>query len=188
MSTSIAGTVTVEELLAMPEDGMDREVIRGQLKERPMTYRNRFHARVVARISFLLTQWQERSTPGQGQIHAGEAGCILRRDPDTIVGIDVAYFSAEVMDRQSEETTLVEGPPKLAVEVLSPSDKTEGVRDKVLEYLSAGVQLVWVVDPYFHTVTVHRPDAPPEMFNDQQMLSGAEVLPSLEIPVVEMFS
>lgn len=39
----------------------------------------------------------------------------------------------------------------------------------------------------FHTVTVHRPDALPEMFNDQQTLSGGVVLPGLEIPVVEMF-
>ena len=70
MSTSIAGTVTAEELLAMPEDGMDREVIRGQ---------------------------------------------------------------------------------------------------------------------YFHTVTVHRPDAPPEIFNDRQTFSGGEVLPGLTILVAELF-
>ena len=123
----------------------------------------------------------------RGEVHAGEVGCILRRDPDTTVGIDVAYFSAEVMARQTDGTTLVEGAPQLAVEVLSPSDKTEEIRDKVLEYLAAGVELVWVVDPYFHTVTVHRPSAPPEMFNNEETLTGGATLPGLEIAVAELF-
>ncbi len=55
----------------------------------------------------------------------------MRRDPNTLVGIDVAYFSAEVLERQTDETTLIEGPPTLAIEVLSPSDRTEDIRDKV---------------------------------------------------------
>ena len=51
MSTAFAAGMTVEELLALPEDGMDRELIRGQLKAKPMTYRNRFYARAVTRIA-----------------------------------------------------------------------------------------------------------------------------------------
>jgi Uma2 family endonuclease len=70
---------------------------------------------------------------------------------------------------------------------LSPSDSTEGIREKVLVYLAAGVALVWIVDPYFHTVTVHRPGARPEMFNDEETLSGGAALPGLEIAVAELF-
>jgi Uma2 family endonuclease len=92
-----------------------------------------------------------------------------------------------VVARQSDETTLVEGAPRLAVEVLSPSDKTEEIRDKVLEYLAAGVELVWVVDPYFHTVTVHRPASRPEMFNDEETLTGGAALPRLETAVADLF-
>jgi Uma2 family endonuclease len=99
----------------------------------------------------------------------------------------VAYFSTEVMQRQSADTTVIEGAPQLAVEVLSPSDKMEEVRDKVREYLAAGVELVWIVDPYFHTVTVHQPAAPPKMFNDQETLAGGSTLPGLEIAVGDIF-
>jgi Uma2 family endonuclease len=187
MSTAIAAGMTAEELLGLPENGTDRELMRGELKEKPMTYRNRFHVQAVAKITHLLFQWLERQPADNGVVASGEVGCILRRDPDTVVGIDVAYFSAELMARQTDETTLVEGPPKLAVEVLSPSDKTEEIRDKVLEYLAAGVEMVWIVDPYFYTVTVHRPTAPPEMFNNEETLSGGATLPGLEIAVAELF-
>ncbi len=187
MSTAIAAGMTVEELLALPEDGMDRELIRGQLKEKPMTYRNRFHTQAVTNVAYGLKRWLVQRPEPRGEIHTGEVGCILRRDPDTTVGIDVAFFSADVVARQSDETTLVEGVPKLAVEVLSLSDKTAEVRDKVLEYLAAGVELVWVVDPYFHTVTVHRPAGRPEMFNDEETLTGGAALPGLEIAVADLF-
>jgi len=179
--------MTTEELLALPENGMERELIRGQLREKPMTYRNRFHTRAVSKVAYGLVRWLEQRPEPRGEIHTGEVGCILRRDPDTVVGIDVAYFSAEVIARQSEKTTLVEGPPRLAVEVLSPSDKAEEIRDKVLEYLAAGVELVWIVDPYFHTVTVHRPAAQPEMFNSEETLAVASTLPGLEIAVADLF-
>ena len=187
MSTAMAPGMTAEELLALPENGMDRELIRGELKEEPMTYRNRFHTRAVTKVAHGLELWLEQRPEPRGEVHTGEVGCILRRDPDTTVGIDVAYFSADMMARQSDDTTLVEGAPQLAVEVLSPSDKTEEIRDKVLEYLAAGVELVWIVDPYFHTVTVHRPTGRPEMFNDEETLSGGTTLPGLEIRVEDIF-
>jgi Uma2 family endonuclease len=187
MNVAIAAGVTVEELLALPETGTDRELIRGELKEKPTTSRNRFNARAVTRIAYGLERWLEQTSMPRGQVHSGEVGCILRRDPDTVVGIDVAYFSADVMARQSDDSTLVEGSPVLAVEVLSPSDSTERIRDKVLEYLAAGVALVWIVDPYFHTVTVHRSGARPEMFNDEESLSGGSALPGLELAVVDLF-
>ena len=43
-------TVTTEQLLAMPDDGMERWLIRGELREKPMTVRNRFHSRALIRV------------------------------------------------------------------------------------------------------------------------------------------
>lgn len=187
MGTTLAAGVTAEDLLAAPNDGVDRELILGQLKEKPMTVRNRFHTRAVTNLAYRLKDWLERLPPPRGEVHTGEVGCILRRDPDTVVGIDVAYFSADVMARQRDDTTLIEGQPTLAVEVLSPSDRTDDIRDKVLEYLAAGVPLIWIVDPYFRTITVHRPGKRPEMFNDEETLSGDATLPDFEIAVASLF-
>ncbi len=187
MDAILAARMTAEDLFAVPDDGVDRELIQGQLKEKPMTVRNRFHTRAVTNLAYRLKDWLECRPQQRGEVHTGEVGCVLRRAPDTLVGIDVAYFSAEVMERQTNDTTLIEGPPTLAIEVLSPSDRTEDIRDKVLEYLAADVPLIWIVDPYFRTVTVHRPGKRPKMFNDGETLSGDVTLPDFEIAVASLF-
>lgn len=190
MSTATVAKMTIAEFLALPDDGKERWLINGQLHEEGevgMTYRNRFHTRVEAAIARLLGNWAKQRPEPRGEVHSGEVGCILRPDADTLVGIDVAYFSAETMARQTEDTTLIDGPPVLAVEVLSPSDSTEDIRDKVLEYLAAGVELVWIVDPYFHTVTVHRPHMRPEMFNVDDTLTGGDAMPGFSVAVADLF-
>ena len=186
MSTATS-PITTKQLMAMPEDGMDRELIRGELRERPMTKRNRFHTRTVSRITYLLERWCTDQPGSLGEVHSGEVGTILRREPDTTVGIDVAYFSAETMARQTDATTLIEGQPRLAVEVLSPSDKLEEIREKVLEYLDVGVDLVWIVDPYFQTVQVHRRDSAPVTYNREQEMTGGDILPGLTFAVADIF-
>ncbi len=180
--------ITTEELLAMPDDGMERWILRGELWERPMTKRNRFHSEVTARISQLLGNWLDSQPVPRGQVYDGEAGCILARDPDTTVGIDVVYISPELAAKQSDETTLIDGVPTLAVEVLSPNDTTEEITEKVETYLGAGVPLIWVVHPNFRTVTVHRPGEEPELFNVREELSGEPHLPGLRIRVESIFS
>ena len=104
-----------------------------------------------------------------------------------MVGIDAAFFSAESVARQSDETTLIEGAPVLAVEVLSPSDKVEEINEKITTYLAHGSAMVWIVAPYIRTVQVHRPKSPPEMFNVAQSLSGGDLLPGLEFAVADLF-
>lgn len=188
MSAPLAASLmTTEQLLATPEDGMDRDLIRGELRERPMTRRSRLHARTESRLSYLLNLWLDSQPEPRGEVLAGEAGCILCRDPDTTVGIDVAYISPEMASRQSDETTLFEGPPVLAVEILSPSDKQEDIDEKVEEYLAAKVALVWVVNPRFRTVTVFRSDTEPELFNVRQELSADPYLPGFRIVVKDLF-
>ncbi|MFO0844576.1 MAG: Uma2 family endonuclease [Gemmataceae bacterium] len=180
--------MTTAELLALPDDGMERWILRGELWEKPMTKRNRFHSGATARIAQLLGNWLDAQPAPRGEILDGEAGCILSHDPDTTVGIDVVYVSAEVMAKQSADTTLIDGAPILAVEVLSPNDTTEEITSKVKGYLDAGVPLVWVVHPQFRTVTVHRPGEEPELFNVKQELSGEPHLPGLKLRVEAIFS
>jgi Uma2 family endonuclease len=179
--------ITTEELLAMPENGVDRWLIRGQLRERPMTVRNRYHSRTMIRIGRLLEAWLEEQPEPRGEMLCGEAGVILKHDPDTTVGVDVVYISAEVAARQSDDTTLIDGVPTLAVEILSPSDTQEDTHEKISEYLRAGVPLVWIVDPEDRTVRIYRPDARPQLFNEDQELTGDPHLPGFRTPVRRMF-
>src|SRR5438270_9622952 len=93
MSVAIAEAVTTtEELLEMPQNGTERWLIRGQLRERTMTVRNRWHSRIMVCVAHVLENWRERQPEPRGSVLCGEAGCRLRRDPDSTVGIDVVYI------------------------------------------------------------------------------------------------
>jgi hypothetical protein len=46
--------MSTEELLAIPEDGTDRWLIAGELRERRSTQRGRFHSRAQARVTKFL--------------------------------------------------------------------------------------------------------------------------------------
>ncbi len=179
--------MTTEEMLALPDNGMDRELINGQLRERPMTYRNRWHSRAVARVIYLIELWLESQPDPRGQVLGGEAGFRLRRDPDTTVGIDAAYVSPEVASHEPDDTTLVVGAPILAVEVLSPSDTHEDITEKVDAYLRAGVRYVWIVDTHYQTVHVYRPNAKPRLFNLDEELTAEPEMPGLKVRVADIF-
>lgn len=180
--------LTTEELLALPDDGLDRELIRGELRERPMTTRGAPHCRVTYNLSYLLGHWLRRQSHPRGAVYAGDIRVRLRREPDSFVGIDIAFISPEHEAHTPKNATFLEGPPVLAVETISPSDTAESIAEKVKEYLEAGVALVWEVNPYYRTVTVHRPDAEPTLVNNIQELTAEPHLPGFCIPVAEIFA
>ena len=194
MSVEVAERpMTTEEFLALPGDGVERWLIEGRLREwrklgeAGVTKRNRDHSLLLIQIGHLLKLWLSQQPKPRGQVLGGEAGCRLRRDPDTSVGIDVVYISPELAANQPDDTTLIEGVPTLVVEVLSPNDTVDEVADKVETYLTAGVPLVWVVNPRFRTVTVHRPGEAAEAYNIRGELSGEPHLPGLRVTVASIF-
>lgn len=178
---------TTEELLALPENGTERWLIRGRLREKAMTIRNRWHSRAIARLSYLLQCWLDGQPPPRGAVLAGEAGCRLRRDPDTTVGIDVVYVGPELAAQEPSDTRLIDGVPILAVEVLSPSDTQEEIDEKLDSYLQAGVALVWVVDPHDRTVLIYQRGMAPILANETQELCGDPHLPGFRVPVRRIF-
>ena len=190
-----AALMTTEEFLALPDDGVERWLIRGQLRENrgqggehPLTVRNRWHSRIMVRVSQALANWLDQQPEPRGAILCGEAGCRLRRDPPTVVGIDVVYISAELAASEPEETTLIGGVPVLVVEILSPSDTQEQVDEKIDDYLRVGVALVWIIDPHDRTVLIYRPNQEPEFVNVRQELSGEPQLPGFRVPAAQLFA
>lgn len=184
----VTPVMTTADLLAMPENGVERWLIEGKLQEKPMTVRNRWHGRITTRTAKFLDNWLDQQPEPRGSILSGEAGVRLRRDPDTTVGVDVVYISADVAARESDETTLIDGVPILAVEILSPSDTQEQIDQKLDTYLRSGVRVVWVIDPHDHTVLIYRPGAAPELVNAEQELNGEPELPGFRVPVARLFN
>jgi len=128
-----------------------------------MTVRNRWHSRIMVRVAKFLDNWLDQQPEPRGAVLGGEAGCRIRRDPDTTVGIDVVYIAADLAAKGSDETSLIDGVPVLVVEILSPNDTQEQIHEKIADYLEAGVALVWIIDPYDRTVRIYRPGAEPEL-------------------------
>ncbi|MCI0361412.1 MAG: Uma2 family endonuclease [Planctomycetaceae bacterium] len=182
--------MTAEEFLALPDDGVERWLIRGELRENAesdMNRRNPDHSRTMFNVSRIIGSWLAKQTGARGTAYTGDVSFKLRRDSVSLVGIDVAYVSPELRATTPKGSKVVDGVPILAVEILSPSDTHSDVTEKVQEYLDVGVALVWVIDPDFETVGVYRPDAEPAFFNKQQELTGEPHLPGFRARVADLF-
>ena len=181
---------TTADLLSLPDDGVERWIIEGELFEgdREMTRRNRRHSRLVATVSHLIKEWLDSLPQPRGEVVAGEAGFRLSESPDTTVGIDVAYLSPELATTNADDAMMIEGAPTLAVEILSPSDVQKDIARKVAAYLKYGVQRVWIIDPDFQTVTVHSPEAAPVLYNTTQTIPEAPGMPGFHLAVMSLFS
>ena len=184
---SVVTPMTTEELLALPEDGVRRWLIDGELRESPMTVRNRFHSQVLIRVGQCLANWLDQQPAPRGQILGGEAGVRISHNPETTVGIDVGYISREVLDRQTDATTLIDGVPTLVVEILSPSDTLELIDEKLAVYRQAKVPVVWLLDVADQTVTVYRPKGRLRLYTIDDDLTCEPELPGFTVPVARLF-
>jgi Uma2 family endonuclease len=63
---------------------------------------------------------------------------------------DLLYYSNANLDLIGEK--FMEGPPDLAIEVLSPSSIIIDRKDKFGQYRKAGVRFYWIVDPQLKTI------------------------------------
>src|SRR4051812_403849 len=101
---TVTAPLTTEDLLALPENGTERWLIAGELRERPMTTRNRFHSFTMTRVARFLDTWLDSQPEPRGKVLTGDAGLRLRRNPDTTFGVDVMYVSADVLAQQPSDS------------------------------------------------------------------------------------
>ena len=78
--------------------------------------------------------------------------------------------------------------PDLAVEVLSEGNTEAEMQRKLHDYFTAGVRLVWYVDPRTRTAKAYTAEDQCVEFSKQQSLSGGDVLPGFELPLRDLFA
>ena len=127
MSAATIQLMTVEEFLALPDDGKRRWLHNGELREEGITTRNRFHSASVAHICGELYIWLRKQQAPRGEIVCGEAGVRFDGDAGSVYGVDAAYISPEVAAQQTDATTMIDGVPTLIVEILLPSTVIENI-------------------------------------------------------------
>src|SRR6266853_4481338 len=132
MSTKVQ--MDVEEYLRTSFDGSDCEYLDGEIVERNMGELP--HGDVQVNLAVLLRQLRRQLgirvvTEIRIQIHSRRyrvADIAVWRDDNIGTGIPTV-------------------PPFLVVEILSPEDRMVRMTPKIQEYLSIGVEWVWVIDP-----------------------------------------
>lgn len=105
----------------------------------------------------LLNRVDSQPEP-RGAVLPGGFGVRLQRDPDRTVGVDLVDLAQDTSARveADDSTTIIDGVPSLAVEILSPSDTMDEIELKIDIFRDAGVPVVWVMNPNRRTVTVFR--------------------------------
>lgn len=179
--------ITAEQLWTLDLPHKRTELVRGRLIVcEPPGLR---HAEIVGRIAYALVA-HVRNAPGPsgtvGRVFAGDPGFWIERNPDTVRAPDVAFVSHERLPT-AVPVGFAALAPNLAVEVLSPSDRAGTVLAKVADWLSAGAELVWVIDPDRRVARVHRADGSVALVGSQGSLDGESVLPGFALPLVELF-
>lgn len=67
--------------------------------------------------------------------------------------------------------------PDFVIELVSPSDRVEELRQKIQEYLNNGAILGWLIDPKTRRVEIYRTRQNKEILEFPVTLSGEDVLP-----------
>ena len=166
----------------LPENRERRlELIRGEVVEFPIPYHK--HGFVCAKVGFELCDWANRRRAGC--VTSNCAGVILQRDPDSIVGPDLAYFES-VAGLVDELTGWSLEPPTLAVEVISPQDDLAFLQDRVRDYLVNGVRVVWLVDYEAKRVAIVRASGRTQLDRCDRLMGGDE-LPDFACRVDDFF-
>jgi Uma2 family endonuclease len=172
---------TADELLAAGDIG-PCELVRGQLAM--VSPSGGEHGRVVARLTVRLANHVEQH--GCGIVLGAETGFRIHTEPDTVRASDVAFIRAQ-RAAIARTSGFIQGPPDLAVEVISLGDRTAEVRAKATQWIETGCAEVWIVDPETHTVAVHSAGAPPRVHSAGEVLTGGAVVRGFKVEVADIF-
>jgi Uma2 family endonuclease len=172
--------LTADDLLRLQPPDKHSELVRGLMVVRePPGFR---HGDVAVNLTFVLTQFVR--THGLGRV-LSETGYVLFTDPDTVRGPDVSFVRHERVPDPIPRG-YARFAPDLAVEVLSPDDRPGEILEKVADYLNAGTQLVWIIDPDRRQAHVYRGDGTISLINEGEMLGGEDVLPGFACRLAEV--
>lgn len=175
--TTSTQLMTAEELMEL--EGPNRhELIKGELLTMPPPKFE--HGRATANLTMLLLLHVKANRLGAV---CTEVGYKLESNPDTVLGPDVSFVAK---DRDLRPEGYYLGPPDLAVEVRSPSDRKSRLERKVNMWLSFGTKSVWVVDPRHQTLEVFHANGYRKLLHEKDELVD-DTIPGLHFAVSEIF-
>lgn len=102
---------------------------------------------------------------------------------------DVSWISDERIEALpvEERKGFARIVPDFVIELRSPTDSLDELKEKMIEYIENGVRLGWLIDPLKKQVFIYRPDYEPETLNDPETLSGEDILQGFVLNVREIW-
>jgi Uma2 family endonuclease len=164
------------------QEGRLCELVDGMLVEKGMGFRESFLAIALSAILWGFVRQHNLGlvTGADGMVRLASG---LVRIPD------VAFVSWDRLPGRRVPVEAIPGlAPDLVVEVLSESNTEGEMARKRREYFTAGVRIVWLIDPEGRTVEVFVSEDQSTVFDEGQTLDGGNVLPGFTLPLSELFA
>ena len=174
---STKALMTVEEFSQL-SDTEDFELVEGEL----VTWSSGTpqHAAVRGVAEYSLRSYFRRNAIGQ--VYA-EVDCAL--SSNTVRRPDVGVFVGPRVQQIDRRHVPIPFPPDIAVEVISSSELAVNVNRKALDYLRAGTQEVWLLDPENGEIFVQT-DTGMRLLRGTEALHSS-LLPGFSVSVAELF-
>jgi Uma2 family endonuclease len=173
---------TPEEFEQLPDAEL-YELLDGCLVERNMSF---YSGAVGTRLLRRVSKYLDGNDLGE-TINESQGLQIFPGRPNRVVFTDGAFIRRERLPARYQFRGWGHIAPDLVWEVVSPTDLAEEVQGKALDYLSAGVRMVWVVYPRTRHVDVYRIDGSNSTVREAGTLSGEDILPGFQVVVGELF-
>lgn len=177
LEMSLESNAKTVEILPDPEKSY--EIVDGQPEEKEMPGGK--HGVISANLSGELRNYSKTTKRG---LICSETNFKIGRNERIP---DVAFIIAERIPPDGMPEGVVDFPPDLAVEIISPNDVHDKVGEKVLEYLEAGVRQVWLVSQKLRLITIFRSLTDVQVFTEDSELLSEDLLPGFRCPLKEIF-
>jgi Uma2 family endonuclease len=177
------GTATIADVIRLCDGDAKRrcELVDGVLVEKAMGNRE---GMIEGWLSRQLGNYLEDHPLGVWTTGSGT----YRLLEDQIRFPDVAFTSWDRIPVDADPKVFApDWVPNLAVEILSPSNTRGEMLRKLQDYFTAGVDLVWYVDPDQRTVEVFTGVDRKQVLTENDTLTGGTVLPGFQVSVREIF-
>jgi Uma2 family endonuclease len=161
--------MTAEEFGQRPDrdDGCREEPVAGVVQVAPPVEEP--HGDIQFNIAEILRPFVRQHRLGKVR---GEARYRVAADPDYVPGPDASFMSRERAAQFPKTGTYRNVALDLAIEIISPSNRADGMHAKVQRYLAGGSRRVWVLYPETRSLIVHRDDGNSHTYTDDDVVTS----------------
>lgn len=132
-------------------------------------------------IEISLSELLKKHLSHTGYVATGEVGILIQKNPLRIRGADIVYITKEQYPKPP--IGILEKPPELVVEILSPANTAKEMNAKLKDYLLIGIPHIIYVDSENEITTVYEANGSSKIY---AFTESFRIINSLEIKMSEV--